>query len=189
MRTDASILLKGSPEDRELNDWYTLGEMLEYRLTSTTRLEAFAAYRIKRNPNSEAADAIDSYVGGGVLQRFGKRSLHVTYRYDNNRAKDVANRFIRWRFDGQFQTPLRSPRNHLLVDVSYVPVLFAKTTKSKVGPLVLHDWRWVAEIDLRRRLNRNLEVTAFYRYENRDSNNPNRKYNAHMTGVTFGFWW
>jgi len=188
-KTFAEILLKGSPEDRELNDWYSFGETIECGLTKKSKLQAFAAYRLKRNPISNANDAIDSYVGGRFHQKFGSRDLDLSYRYDNNRSREGTNRFIRWRYDVLFESFIFSHRNRLSVEAIYVPVLFARTTKTKTGPQVLYDHQTIGEVQIERQLRHNVSITLFYRYEVRNSNNPNRNFHAHMTGATIGFRW
>src|ERR1700741_1219944 len=92
-RSTNEISLKGSSEDREVNNNYIFEQQLQYRFTSNTRVAALAAYRIKRYPLlDQDSNSIDSYVGGKIEQRFrGERRLIAGYRYDHNRAWSARN--------------------------------------------------------------------------------------------------
>ena len=115
-RTTAEVSLKGSSEDRDVNNQYSLEQQLQYRLTPTARLSAFAAYRVKRYPVIDAGkNAIDPYVGGRVAQELkGGREWQFTYRYDKNRSRDAKDRYVRRTFEAQFSTPLFRSRRDLL---------------------------------------------------------------------------
>src|SRR5215510_31750 len=78
-KTTTEISLKGSSEDREINNNYILEEQLQYRFTTNTRLAGLAAYRLKRYPFiDQDSNSIDSYAGAKIEQRFsGDRRLEL----------------------------------------------------------------------------------------------------------------
>src|SRR6185369_6878094 len=84
-KTTTEISLKGSSEDREINNNYIIEEQLQYRFPSNTRVAALAAYRLKRYPIvDQDSNSIDSYVGAKIEQRFrGERRVELGYRYDH----------------------------------------------------------------------------------------------------------
>jgi hypothetical protein len=188
-RTEGEVLLKGSSEDRELNNWYSISQRIEYRLTRNDRLQVFASYRIRRDPLDPGSNSIDPYVGGRYIRRFGLRELELTYRYDKNRSWDPSNRYIRWLYEAQFETPVFSRRNRLIFEGTYKPRLFSKTVKVNGLRVPRRDERWIGEIRFERALRPDLDMTLGYRYETRDSNHPVKKFNSHLAGVGFNYRW
>jgi hypothetical protein len=188
-RTEGGVLLKGSAEDRELANWYALSQRVEYRPTRDDRLQVFAAYRLKRDQIDPGSSAIDSYIGGRYVRRLGLRELEISYRYDNNRSWDPSNRYIRWQYEAQFDTPVFGRRNRLSFGGTYKPRLFAKTVKVNKERVPRRDERWIGGIEFQRALRRDLDMTLFYKYENRDSNDPDKKFNSHLGGVSFNYRW
>jgi hypothetical protein len=192
-RTTAEVSLKGSSEDRDVNNQYSLEQQLQYRLTPTARLSAFAAYRIKRYPLIDAGkNAIDPYVGGRFAHELnGGREWQLTYRYDKNRSQDPKDRYVRQTYEAQFSTPLFRSRHDLLtVEARYGPRLYARQIKVDGGRAARKDRRWVFEFDYERPLSRDVRLGLGYQYETRGSNDPEKRFNAHVLGVTFNFdWW
>lgn len=193
-RTTAEVSLKGSSEDRDVNNQYSLEQQLQYRVTPTARVSAFAAYRIKRYPLVDAGkNAIDPYVGGKFQHELkGGREWELSYRYDKNRSQDPKDRYVRWTYEAQFATPLfRSRRDLLTVEARYSPRLYARQIKVDGGGRAARkDRRWVFEFDYERPLSRGVRLGLGYQFEKRDSNDPEKKFDAHVLGITFGFdWW
>jgi hypothetical protein len=192
-RTTAEVSLKGSSEDRDVNNQYSLEQQLQYRLTPTARLSAFAAYRIKRYPLIDAGkNAIDPYVGGRFQHELkGGREWQLTYRYDKNRSQDVKDRYVRRTYEAQFSTPLfRARRDLLTLEARYSPRLYARQIKVDGVRVPRRDTRWVFEADYERPLARDVRLGLNYKYETRGSNDPDKKFDSHLFGVTLGFdWW
>lgn len=192
-RTTGEVSLKGSSEDRDVNNQYSLEQQFQYRLRPSVRLSAFAAYRLKRYPLIDAGkNAIDPYVGGRVAQELkGGREWQLTYRYDKNRSQDAKDRYVRRTYEAQFSTPLfRSRRDLLTVEARYSPRLYARQIKVDGQRVPRRDTRWVVEADYERPLTRDVRLGLNYRYETRDSNDPEKRFDGHLLGVSFGFdWW
>ena len=192
-RTTAEVSLKGSSEDRDVNNQYSLEQQLQYRLTPAARLSAFAAYRLKRYPLIDAGkNAIDPYVGGRFAHELkGGREWQLTYRYDKNRSQDPKDRYVRWTYEAQFSTPLfRARRDLLTVEARYSPRLYARQIKVDGERVPRKDRRWVFQFDYERPLARDVRLGLGYQYENRNSNDPEKRFDSHVFGVTFNFdWW
>lgn len=192
-RTTGEASLKGSSEDRDVNNQYSLEQQFQYRLMPSVRLSAFAAYRLKRYPVIDAGkNAIDPYVGGRVAQELkGGREWQFTYRYDKNRSQDPKDRYVRRTYEAQFSTPLfRSRRDLLTLEARYSPRLYARQIKVDGVRVPRRDTRCVFEADYQRPLGQDVRLGLNYRYETRDSNDPEKRFNAHVGGVSFGFdWW
>src|ERR1044072_3197033 len=145
-KTTTEISLKGSSEDREVNNNYIFEEQLQYRLPFNTRVAGFAAYRLKRYPLIEQdSNAIDSYAGAKVEQRLrGDRRGEFTYRYDHNRAWEPRNNYIRRTYSLEFETPLSIVRHDSLsAEFRYSPRDYQNRTTRVNGVRVpRHDDRW-----------------------------------------------
>jgi hypothetical protein len=192
-RTTAEVSLKGSSEDRDVNNQYSLEQQFQYRLGPAVRLSAFAAYRLKRYPLIDVGkNAIDPYVGGRLQQELkGGREWQLTYRYDKNRSQDPKDRYVRRTYEAQFSTPLfRTRRDLLTVEARYSPRLYARQIKVEGGRAPRMDRRWVFEAEYERPLARDVRLGLDYRYETRDSNDPDKRFDAHVLGLSFDFdWW
>ncbi|HKV36802.1 MAG TPA: hypothetical protein VJP89_20850 [Pyrinomonadaceae bacterium] len=190
-KTTTEISLKGSSEDRDVNNNYIFEQQLQYRFVTNTRVAGFAAYRMKRYPLIEAdSNAIDSYIGAKVEQRFsGDRRVELTYRYDHNRAWDPRNNYIRRTYSLEFQTPLSVRRQDwLTAELRYAPRTYQnRTTRVDRIRVPRHDDRWVFEIDYVRLVRPNLLMGFNYQYENRDSNDIDKIFTSHAFGLRFTF--
>jgi hypothetical protein len=190
------MTIRGSSEDRELNNQYVLGQELELRPSRVQRFKLFAAYRLKRYPlgNSDR-NAIDPYVGGSFEQRLGQRSLEFSYRYDKNRSWSERQRYVRWTYGAEFKTPFLRRDNLLTIEAKYRPQLYARNVKIEVdnGPNFREprrDRRWIFDVSWQRPLNDKLLMGLMYRFEARRSNDLDKNFNSHLGGVTLTYrWW
>jgi hypothetical protein len=192
-KTTGEVSLKGSSEDRDVNNQYVLEQQLQYRFNPSNRLTAFAAYRLKRYPfQDQGKNAIDPYVGGKFEQRLkGERRWEIGYRYDKNRSQDVKDRYVRWSYNAEFATPLSKKRLDLLtVGLRYSPRLYARQIKVDGERVPRHDRRWAFDVLYERPLNRDVRMGWSYSYEKRGSNDPDKKFSSNLFGMTFTFdWW
>lgn len=192
-RTTGEVSLKGSSDDRDINNQYSLEQQLQLRASASTRLSAFAAYRIKRYPLVDVAkNAIDPYLGGKVQQRLrGGRELQFSYRYDKNRSQGEKDRYVRRTFEAQYSTPLfRGKHDLLTLEARYSPRRYSRQIKVDGLRVPRLDRRWVFEAGYERPLKDDVQLGLKYQFEKRNSNDPDKPFNAHLFGVTFGFkWW
>ena len=190
-KTTAEMSLKGSSEDREINNNYILEQQLQYRFTSNTRVAGLAAYRMKRYPIVDRdSNSIDSYVGAKVEQRFrGDRRLELGYRYDHNRAWGARNNYIRRTYTAEFQTPLSlRRRDSLIAEFRYSPRDYQNRTTRVNGVRVpRHDDRWVFDVSYERFIRPNLSMAIDYQFERRDSNDPDKQFTSNVFGLRFTF--
>ena len=190
-KTTAEISLKGSSEDRDVNNNYVVEQQLQYRLPSNTRVAGFAAYRMKRYPLLDAdSNAIDSYAGAKVEQRLrGARRLEFTYRYDHNRAWDLRNNYFRRTYSVEFETPLSLKRRDTLsAEFRYSPRTY-QTRLTKVDGIRVprHDDRWVFDVIYQRLIRSNTVMAFEYEFETRNSNDPDKLFTSHAFALTFTF--
>jgi hypothetical protein len=156
-RSETEITLKGSSEDRELNNPYVLRQQLEYRVNQNSRLQLVGAYRIKRDPLDSGSNAIDPYAGVRFIQKLaGDKRWALSHRYDKNRSWDPRNRYIRWAYKTEFSTPIPDRRSRLSFDFTYKPRLYGRTVKVDGERLPRRDGRWIFETQFERVLQSNL---------------------------------
>jgi len=189
-RTESEITLKGSSEDRELNNQYTLRQQLEYRLNENSRLQLVGAYRVKRDPLDTGSNAIDPYAGLRFIQKIiGNRRLALSYRYDKNRSWDPKNRYVRWAYEAEFATPIVDRRTRLNFDLTYKPRLYGRTVKVDGDRVPRRDGRWILETQFERVLRPNLSMAFVYRFERRDSNDPDKDFQSNQAGFALTYRW
>lgn len=190
-KTTTEISLKGSSEDRDVNNNYVLEQQLQYRFTSNTRLAGFAAYRMKRYPLLEAdSNAIDSYAGAKIEQRFrDDRRLELTYRYDHNRAWDPRNNYFRRTYSVEFETPLSLKRRDALsAEFRYSPRTYqTRLTKVNGVRVPRHDDRWVFDVIYERLIGSSMAMAFEYEFETRKSNDRDKLFSSHAFALTFTF--
>ena len=190
-RTTTEISLKGSSEDREINNNYVVEQQLQYRFASNTRLAALAAYRMKRYPLvEEDSNAIDSYVGAKIEQRLrGDRRVELGYRYDHNRAWDPRNNYIRRMYTLEFQSPLsRQRRDSVSTEFRYSPRAYQNRLTRVSGVRVpRRDQRWVVDVVYQRLMRPDLTMEVAYRFEKRDSNDVDKRFSSNVFGMRFTF--
>ncbi|HYY55917.1 MAG TPA: hypothetical protein VE842_01230 [Pyrinomonadaceae bacterium] len=193
LRTTGEISLKGSSEDRDVNNQYVLEPQLQYRINPNNRLRLFGAYRVKRYPLEDIGkNAVDPYVGARFDQKLkGGRGWELFYRYDKNRSQDPKDRYVRWTYGAQFNTPLFAEHHdQLTLDVRYAPRLYARQVKVDGARVPRRDQRWTFDVLYERPLQRDLQMGLNYRYETRNSNDPEKNFNSHLFGMTLAFkWW
>ena len=190
-KTTAEVSLKGSSEDRDVNNNYVVEQQLQYRLPSNTRVAGFAAYRMKRYPLLDAdSNAIDSYAGAKIEQRLrGERRLELTYRYDHNRAWGPRNNYFRRTYSLEFETPVSLKRRDTLsAEFRYSPRTY-ETRLTKVDGIRVprHDDRWVFDVIYQRLIGANLLMGFEYEFETRNSNDPDKRFTSHAFALTFTF--
>lgn len=194
--TTGELTIKGSSEDRELNNQYVLGQEFQLRTTRNQRFKVFGAYRIKRYTDDLGRNSINPYVGASFEQRLGgRRSVEVSYRYDKNRSWNERNRYIRWIYGAEFKTPFLRRDGLLTVEAKFRPQLYARKieiedTDGHDHDLTRRDRRWIVGASWQRPLNENLIIGLGYRFEMRRSNDVDKNFNSHLAGVKFTYrWW
>lgn len=190
-KTTSEISLKGSSEDRDVNNNYVVDQQLQYRLPTNTRVAGFAAYRLKRYPLFDAdSNAIDSYAGAKIEQRLGAdRRLEFTYRYDHNRAWNPRNNYFRRTYSAEFQTPVSiKRRDSLSAEFRYSPRSYqTRLTRVNGVRVPRHDDRWDFDLIYQRLIKSNLTMGFEYEFEKRNSNDLEKRFSSHAFALTFTF--
>lgn len=189
-KTTADVNVRGSTEEREINNQFSLIERLEYRLDSKNRFYLIGAYRVKcyriedRDSNSS-----NPYWGAKYRRYLGKAEVEAGYRYEKNKAQSARNTYIQQRYEVSFKTPLFY-RSTLDLNATYKPRLYAGRYVAVNGSDVpRRDRRWKFEANWERPMTDRFTLGAFYKFEKRNSNDIDKLFNAHQVGIAFRFNW
>ncbi|MEP6471621.1 MAG: hypothetical protein ABJC28_06360 [Acidobacteriota bacterium] len=188
IETVGEIALKGSSEDRELGDQYILQPRIHYRISPSSRLRLYGAYRLRRYEENPDRDALNRYVGLELRQRLARATVEFGYRWENNQADNPRFTYDRQTYSAQFSTPLYGGLHRLAAEVRYRPQQYQHRFIDHANTTLRRDARWIFSLDAAFALGRHLELVSGYTYENRSSNDPDKKYNAHIAGVGLRYW-
>jgi len=184
--TKGEMSLKGSSEDRELGDWYTLKQRVNFRLTRGVGLRLHGMGRLKRYPPPEGdRDARNAYAGVELRLRLGAARLDLGSRREINDARTERNDYSRWVHEGQLLAAL-GRRSELALDGRFYDQRYPHRTV-RVGSQreVRQDQRLIASLSLSHRLGEALAVELAYTYAGRQSNDADKEFGAHLFTVTF----
>lgn len=194
--TRGEISLKGSTEDRELTNRYSVSQFFQYRLNNENRFNIGGAYRLKRyDTDGDRRNSTNPYLETSYERRFkGSRKLEFSYRYEENRARDDRFSYIRRTYGAEYVTPLFK-KGRLDLEARYRPQKYARLVEIKLPngkkiDVPRMDKRWIYSADWRYPLSRALELGLIYKYERRDSNDPDKNFKAHAAGIVLTYrWW
>lgn len=188
--TALSLSLRGSSEDRDLNNQYQARERLELRLARGTAARVAASVRLKRYPEAGAAgrNALNRYAEVEILQRLqdGGR-LTLSARLETNAA--AASRYDYRRVTWGLELESAPGRwQQLELDVTY-RVQHYTDRQVEDGDALRRDYRLSPELRWTLRPWPSTAVTFAYDFENRSSNDPDEGYDAHRLSLGVRRWW
>lgn len=179
------ISLKGTSEDRELSNQYTITPRLQYRIDRWRRLRAYGTLRLRRHDEDTGRNATNRYAGMTFTQRsqLGDE-WDMDLRFEHNSARDPRQTYVRWTFSTQYMTPLTA-RNRLELGARFRQVNYShRLVEVNDKDVLRRDHRWVPSVDWVRTINSHAEIRLGYSLETRASNDPRREFAAHLTTMT-----
>ncbi|MDX2057058.1 MAG: outer membrane beta-barrel protein [Gemmatimonadales bacterium] len=189
LTTEAEVTLKGSSEDRDLGDQYQLRHTIGLRLVERASFEFGATVRRRRYAASPERNATNGYLEAELEYRL-TRAIRLTgagraevneadstrYRYDRGTligGLSVDHGFGRLELEGKVR---RQHYRHRIVD-DLEPARLRRDRRYQLSAeWTLRPWR-------------SLDVVLGYEFENRNSNDPDRRYVAHQFGFTLVRTW
>ena len=193
--TEGEITLKGSNEDRELTNRYSLTQFFQYRWTRSDRFNFGGSYRLKRGYDDPLRNSVNPYLEASYERRFsGGRNFEVSYRYDWNRAGLERFDYIRWTYGATFETPLFSG-GRFRAEARFRPKKYKRLIDLELPDgdeieVPRFDKTWIFSAQWRRPISRNLELGLFYKYEQRNSNDFDKNFKSNAAGISLTyFWW
>ena len=187
--TRAEVSLKGSSEDRELANQYTIFEQLGVRVVRRLELRLYGLARLKRYPApDEDRDATNTYGGMALRARLGGARFEIGTRYENNAAREERRDYKRWVHAAGVAAPLG---RHDAVDVDLKfydqQYPFRIVDDGPAAGRVRLDRRVVASVSWLHRFRDDLGLEVAYRHERRTSNEPDKGFNADQAAISFQY--
>jgi hypothetical protein len=189
VETVGEVSLKGSTEDRDISDQYIFSPRLEYRFTRENRVRAYGAYRIRKFDEDPTRDARNRYAGIEYVYRGGVRRADVGFRYEVNRADSDRHHYTRWSYYADYTVPV-GRRNRITLEANYRPRRYdVRTVRVGDHRELRLDKSWILAAGVGHLLRSDLEIFAGYRFENRTSNDPDKRFNERSAeaGLAYRF--
>jgi hypothetical protein len=187
--TRAEVSLKGSSEDRELSNQYTILEQLDFRIVRGLELRLFGLARLKRYPApDEDRDATNAYAGTALRARLRGSRLELSSRYEGNAAREARRDYKRWVHAAELMAPL-GRRDVVDLEVKLYDQLypFREVDDGPAEGESRLDRRVVASLAWLHRFRDDLGLEVEYKHNRRTSNEPDKGFNAHQVGVSFQY--
>ncbi len=184
-RTEGNVTLKGSSEDRDLGDQYTLSEELEWRPPSGTRLRLRGTTRLRRFGGDGSRDAVNRYLDVEVRQQL-IRSVRwsVGGRVERNDSESDRHDYDRWTLRSEME--FRGPFGEVSVEGKYRPKHYRSRVVDELPDNPFRrDQQRQLQVEWTLYPWRALGITMTYEFENRRSNDPDKPYVAHQFGLSF----
>ncbi|MEW6129116.1 MAG: hypothetical protein AB1757_18905 [Acidobacteriota bacterium] len=184
--SEGEVAIRGNSDDRELSNQYIFKQAAKYRFNSANRLGLFGGYRFRRY-DEIGRNANNPFVGAEFSHRLGEnQTIKGEYRYEKNRAIEPRNRYIRRTYSLEFNTRLFGA-DKLIIEGRWRPQTYKRIIKVDKGLKTRRDERWVCNLAYEFMVGRNIELMPFYKFENRQSNDPDKFFNAHLAGFSLRF--
>lgn len=181
--TVAEATFRGSSEDRELSNQFIAEPRLELRVSDVHRLRLFGAYRVKRYPDDVLRNAGNPMAGALFRQR-GPRgdTWEIGARYDENRADGARFRYTRWTTETAFAAPI-GRADRLRVELTMRFQRYAgRLVEVEDEDVPVLDTRWIPSVVWAHAIDDDFETNVEYQFENRQSNDPTRRFRSHLFG-------
>jgi len=175
-------VLKGSSEDNDLGDEYTLKPRLNYDLSDSQRVRLYGAYRLRSYGDIDPLrDANNYYVGLQFRQRIGTGHFDAEYRWEVNESKGPRNQYNRQTYGLEYTTPFGGGLHQLVLEARYRPVQYwHRRIDNEEDEDLRRDVRWIGTAVAKLSLSRRISIHPTYRYERRTSNDPEEEWDAHL---------
>jgi hypothetical protein len=183
------IALKGSSEDRELGDQYIFEPRLHYRISPSSRLRLYVAYRLRRYDVNPQRDANNQFAGLELRKHLGRAIFDLGYRWEKNRAAGPRYTYDRQTYSAQFYTLFAGGLHRLGMELRYRPQQYShRFVDNHAANGLRRDARWIYSLNSSFSLGRSLELLPEYRFERRSSNDPGKKFDAHVAYLGLRYW-
>jgi hypothetical protein len=188
MSTVGQVSIRGSSEDRDISNQYRVEQDLEVRFSRRHRLIVYGGLVWKKFPDSPVDDAFKPRVGG-EYRRYGSggRRWELDVRREWNEEQEIEGEYDRWKFETSYRFPIGR------VALARIELEYRRKTyrerfvEIEDDDFLRRDYRWTVGTSATREIGRNLSVELGYRFEKRDSNDPDKLYSAHMVTLGLGY--
>ncbi len=190
LETEGEAVLKGTNEDRETNNQFITTEKLTYRFNGKTRATIYFAYRLRRfAPEDAGRDSVNPMYGFKFSRDFGSKfQWDVGYRYDQNRAQNPRQNYVRSTYDTSSKYQL-TKKDLISADLSFRPRLYERTVTVGDIRIPRRDRKYSFDLGWRRDVSKNFGFEVIYGYEKQNSNDADKIYRNHQVGFSLFYHW
>jgi hypothetical protein len=190
LETEVEATWKGSSEDRELANVYTVAPRLSYRITRPLRVSLLGAYRYKSYPDDPGTTGPSPYIGTKVDVRLPRnRRIGGGYRYELRMSREPRDRYRRSVWSLEFSTPVASRTDRLEIETRIKNQMYDRLIKVDGVRVPRHDIRFAVDVMYRRPLSAMMDAVWVMELDSRTSNDPDKPYRAPMFGFTVVYHW
>ncbi len=192
LRSMAEVGLRGSSEDRDLSNEYSVDQRAEFRFTRGTALRLTGAWRLRQYPDSQdvGRGATGRYAEAELRQRLpGGGRLSLGARLERNDAESSRYDYGRTTWSVDVETaPGRVTQ--LAIELKFRDQRY-RSRRVGAGSRQerRHDWRLQPSIAGTVRPWRTFDLTAGYGFETRRSNDAGKAFSAHLVSLVLTRWW
>ncbi len=180
--TSAEVSLKGSSEDRDLSNQYQVVQEFEYRITRDHRIMLYGTLRLKRFPESPEDNDFKPNTGLVFERRLddGER-IQFEARYERNIGREADDAYTRWTYTAEYRTPAFDWGGQFELQARYRSKLYdLRLVELDDIDYLRHDQQWSFQVEWSQRLARKVDFMLGYEYEFRNSNDPDRFFDANL---------
>ncbi len=188
--TEGEAILKGTNDDRETNDQFVATQKLGYRFDGKTRANVYFAYRLKRYiPEEAARNSVNPMYGFKFSRQFGKKAdWDIGYRYDENRAENSRQSYIRSTYNTTFKYQL-TKKNLLETGFSFKPRLYSRTIRVGDIRLPRRDRKYSWDVSWSHAISDRIAFELGYDFEKQRSNDTDKLYKDHQISFSILYHW
>jgi len=185
--TRGEISVAGTSEDRDLSNQYQVAQNLEYRFTDDYRLHVYGTLRWKRF-DVISRNEFKPNVGLEFEQKLDNDAeLKFEVRWETKIIDNRDSRYKRWTFALDYEVPV-SATSELEVFVENRRKLYEfDEIEIEDEDYLRRDFQWKFGVAWTKQLTDRLRFKTDYMFERRDSNNPEKLFDAHLFDVSVYF--
>lgn len=189
-QTIAEATIKGSSEDRDLSDRYSLLQRIDFDLNKHQSLRLYGAWRVRANNADPGHDSDNPYAGVAFKHKLDKHhKLTLDYRYEDNRTNVARNSYRRSTLEFKYEAELGA-NDELTVETRYRDQYYYDRLIVVNDALEYRqDDRWFVDLYWMHRLSEHWELSLAFGYENRASNDPDKEYDAKELETALVYRW
>jgi hypothetical protein len=187
--TELEALLKGTNEDRELNNQYIVTQKLNYRVTKKDKLGLYGAFRLKRDSVDPNQNAKNPQIGIKYTRQLTKKmEVYGGFRYDSNIARGLRQRYIRKTYSAGADIAL-TKNDAIGIEFRYAPRLYGRLIEVNGADVPRSDKKSTLDINWKHAFSSRFGIETNYQFEKRTSNDVDKIYNNHQFVISFYYRW
>lgn len=187
-QTSGQFSIRGSSEDRDVSNEYRFDQEIEFRFSRNQRVVLYGAMVWKKIPESPIDDAFKPRTGI-VLQQRGEdgRRWELEIRREWNEEQGTRGEYDRWKIETSYRFPL-SKTIQARAQVEYrIKSYRDRFVEIEEEDYLRKDNRLTIGASAVSEIFRNVSLQLGYRFETRDSNDPDKRFSAHLMMLMLGY--